>query len=238
MVELSLIIPCYNEMQVIENSLKEIKEVLDKSRYSYEVILIDDGSKDGTREIGYKLTSIYGFKWYENDKNIGRGGTVTRGIKLAKGKFAGFIDMDLEVAAYHILPLINELEKGYDVVTGRRIYNIKLKVIVRWFLSKCYFFLVRLLLNTKLKDTETGCKFFNREKILPILDETKNTRWFWDTEIMIRSYLKKMKIKEFPVLYIHKPHVSSTVNVFKDSVDYIKNLIEFRRVLKKEKRLK
>ena len=242
-IDLSVIIACYNEMQVIRSNVPRVREILESTKYSYEIILFDDGSTDGTRTVGPELAKKYNrIRWYAHDKNYGRGRTVSDGIKLAKGKIVGFIDMDLEVPAEYILPLVLEIEKGADMAVASRLEHSNFNhlpfyrrpiAIAYWFLryilSSGYTFLVKLVLGVKLQDTEVGFKFFNREKILPILDEVEDNYWFWDTELMTRSYYKGLKIKEYPALYLKNPHKKSTVKVFRDSIDYFKKLINFRR---------
>lgn len=231
-LELSLVIPLYNEEPILEESLKEIKLLLDSSKFLYEVILIDDKSMDKTVEIANKFTNQNkGFRLFCHDKNQGRGGTVRDGIKMAKGNVVGFIDIDLEVPVYNIIPCILEIKEGFDVATIHRIYKLKLNY--RWIMSKGYGWLVRLVCKSPLKDTETGCKFFNREKILPLLDQTIDNHWFWDTEIMVRSYYENLNIIEIPALFIKKSESLSSVHYFSDSVEYFLKLINFRKVIKK-----
>ena len=94
------------------------------------------------------------------------------------------------------------------------------------------YFLVKLLLKLDLKDTETGCKFFNREKILPILEEIHDRHWFWDTEIMARAYIKGLKIIETPSIFIRKGFYTR-VRIFRDSLVQFRNLARFKRELNK-----
>ena len=231
-LELSLVIPLYNEEPILEESLKEIKLLLDTFKFLYEVILIDDKSRDKTVEIAKKFTNQNkDFKLFCHDKNQGRGGTVRDGIKMAKGSMVGFIDIDLEVPVYNIIPCILKIEEGFDVATIHRIYKLKLNY--RWIMSKGYGWLVKLICKTPLKDTETGCKFFNREKILPVLDKTVDNHWFWYTEIMVISYYENLKIIEIPALFIKKSESLSSVNYFSDSVKYFLKLIKFRKVVKR-----
>lgn len=89
------------------------------------------------------------------------------------------------------------------------------------------------LLKVNFHDTEVGFKFFNHQKILPILDEIEDSRWFWDTEIIVRSYYKWLKIKEYPALFLKSFEKKSTVKVFRDSWDCFRKLISFRKKLQK-----
>jgi glycosyltransferase involved in cell wall biosynthesis len=230
-MDISLVIPCYNEGPYLEKNLKEIYALLSFLRADFEMIIIDDKSKNDT------LGRIMNFvkengntQLLRHDVNQGRGYTVTEGIRKAKGKVVGFIDIDLEVASQNIIPLVLKVLEGYDVALGKRIYKIKSNL--RWILSKGYASLVHATCKTPFLDTETGCKFFNREKILPVLDETEDPHWFWDTEIVTRSYYKGLKIAEVPVLFIRENQKYSTVKFFRDTLYYFKQLLRFRNVIK------
>ncbi|MCK4422697.1 MAG: glycosyltransferase, partial [Candidatus Omnitrophica bacterium] len=94
-IDISIIVACYNEMQVIKQSLPRIEEIMRVSRYSYEIILYDDGSTDGTRELGPLLAAqSSNIIWKQHENNLGRGQTVRDGLALARGRISGFIDMD------------------------------------------------------------------------------------------------------------------------------------------------
>jgi glycosyltransferase involved in cell wall biosynthesis len=250
-VDLSVVIACYNEETVLEQSMREIFQVLDATRYTYEIIFVDDCSKDNTRKIIDELIGKYSdrltdlkptehpvpiIKKIFHLENQGRGQTVADGIREAQGKIVGFIDIDLEAHARYIPSMVMAIHNGADIAIGWRIYKLQLRTLHRAISSKTYITLVNWLLQIPLKDTETGYKFFNREKILPILEEVEDKRWFWDTEIMTRAYYKQFKIAEIPVLFIKRYEVPSTVKFFKDSREYFVKLLKFRKIVKTLKR--
>lgn len=235
--DLSLVLACYNEESVIEESVAEIIEVLDHTRYSYELIFVDDCSKDRTRELIDRLIERYPDKRISrifHTENKGRGGTVSDGIRAAQGDVAGFIDIDLEVHARYIPSCVTAVRNGADIAVGRRIYKLNLRSLDRYVLSGGYVRLVRRLLGVDLNDTETGYKFFKRERILPVLDEIDDQRWFWDTEVMVRSYYKDYRIAEIPCLFLRRFDKASTVSLLSDTVDYLRQLWRFRKTVKNE----
>jgi glycosyltransferase involved in cell wall biosynthesis len=233
-LDLSLIIPCYNEEKILRIFFEEIINVLSNSIFNYELIFIDDCSTDKTREIIDDIirnnTNNILMRKIFHTQNQGRGYAVTDGIKVSRGEIAGFIDTDLSTPPCYIPALVIEIKKGADIATALRFYKLSWTTIPRWIITKAYRFLVTLLLGLDLKDTETGCKFFNREKILPILEEIKDNYWFWDTEIMVRSYIKGMKIVEMPSIFIRRG-LYSRVKIFRDSMRHFINLLKFRREL-------
>lgn len=232
--DLSLILALYDEGPTLPQSLHKIFEVLDKSNLKYEVILIDDRSQDQSATLAKQaIANRSNCLFYQHKKNVGRGGTVAEGIRLAKGRVVGFIDVDLEVSPDYMPQMIEKiLNNEADVVTGRRFYKLKLPSLLRQIASLIYRWLVRLLLKLPYYDTETGYKFFNREKILPIVEKVQDKGWFWDTEIMARTYYHHLRVLELPVLFIHRFDKKSTVKIFNDSWDYLVKLIKFKRKLK------
>ena len=229
-VDLSLVLACFNEGPTLNNSLAKIVEVLKLLRYSWEIIAIDDNSSDETYQILKKFSkNRKHFSVFKNTQNIGRGGTVFLGVKRAKGKVVGFIDVDLEVSPVYIPEFVRAIDKGVDLAIATRIYKDSFASINRWLLSKGYRYITKHFLNLNIKDTEAGYKFFNQKKMLPVLEKTQDKKWFFDTEIIIRSVAKKLKIVEIPVLFLRRDDKKSTVKIIPDVVAYIKAIYKFKK---------
>lgn len=231
-IYLSLIIPCYNEAEHLEKSFPKVIEVLRKLKQSFEVIVIDDFSRDNTVDIIRRLIGKnkgISIRFIEHKRNVGRGGTVTEGIMLARGGIVGFIDIDLEISPEYIPQFVEKIHNNNaDIVVGKRAFAFRVTNFLRHFASKWYALLVRNFLKLPIGDTETGYKFFNRRKIIPMLGEVKDTGWFWDTEIIARGYMNNLRIKELEVVFKKRDDKTSTVNIAKDTINYIKALISFK----------
>lgn len=235
----SLILPCYNENPVFVNSTSEILKTLDFTACDYEIIFVDDCSRDDTRALidallaqhpDKKLSRIF------HAHNKGRGGTVTDGIRAARGEIVGYIDIDLEVHARYIPSMVLAIQEGADIAIGQRNYLFQPRSLDRWILSKGYHKLSKWMLGmNEFWDTESGYKFFNRARILPVLDEIEDQRWFWDTEVMVRSALRGYKIVEIPVLFLRNYGKQSSVNALRDTLDYLKRLRAFRATVRQLK---
>jgi len=240
-IELSLIVPCYNEAPRLGKNLNRLKRVLDSVVYKSEIIIIDDASINNTVAMvdQFILTNqgAENIKFIKHDKNQGRGRTVSDGLEAARGEIAGFIDIDFSTSPWYIPALAAEIKNGADIVIGQRIYKLKFKVLHRWVLSKGYKFLVRVFLGADLGDTESGCKFFRREKIMPVLTKVEDDKWFWDTEIIARSKLAGLKITQLPTVFIRES-LYTTVKIFKDSWRHFVNLIKFSREIRRIVNLK
>lgn len=232
-LDLTLVLPCYQEEPHLKKSLTDILSILDKSKLRYEIILIDDKSKDRTAECireflvthpNHRLQAVF------HSDNKGRGATVTEGIRMAKGRYVGFMDIDLEVNAHYLPAAILPLQNGQaDVVIADRSYKNPILFFHRTMMSNVYKWLVHHLLKIPFMDTEAGFKFFVRNKILPVLDRCQDPHWFWDTEVSVRSYDAGLRIHTLPVLFLKRDDKKTTVKFFKDSWRSLKALMLFRK---------
>lgn len=229
--DVSLILPCYNEAEHFTKSVDRIIEVLDGTDFSWEILFIDDKSRDETPALiknyiaGHRRKHLSG---YFHQVNRGRGTTVAEGIEKSRGKIVGYIDIDLEVPPDYIPRFVQAVESGADVAAGWRIYDFTLRSLPRWFASKGYNLIRDKVLGTKLVDTEAGYKFFRRKKILPVLKKCLSPGWFWDTEIMVQSEKAGLKIAQIPVVFIRRFDKTSTVRLIPDTLVYLKELWRFK----------
>lgn len=234
-LDLTLVVACYNEERVLERNLARTIEVLEAAPWRYEVILADDGSSDRTPDLiarvcdrsAKKVRALY------HPENLGRGRTVSDGFRVARGRVAGFIDIDLEIDAETIPILVRAIEAGADVATARRVHRLDRRSVGRWFLSRAYSFLVRRLLDLPLQDTEAGCKFFRKRILRSLLEEIRSDGWFWDTEVMARAYVAGHRIVEIPRPFVRGYEQPSSVRVILDTLGYLKSLWQFRSELKR-----
>jgi len=234
--DVSIVIPCYNEERILEESVREIRKTMEQSVYSYEMILIDDRSTDGTREIIKRICEgAPDARYIFHEKNVGRGGTVREGLLAARGGIAGFLDIDLEVHSRYIPSMVQAVADGADVVCGYRVYNMAFQFddIFRTALSVCYRFLVGVLLKPDVRDSEAGYKFFNMAAAGPVIRLTRNEHWFWDTEIMALAAIRGLSCAEVPMVCIRRADKKTTVRPIRDSLLYLIALSGFRRRYRK-----
>ena len=224
-MSLSIVITCYNEVPVIFESYEKVVSIMDLSIIEYEIIIVDDGSS----QKNCKLLSSY-FEKKKNttlilsDENQGRGFSVSKGIKNSSKEYVIFIDTDLEIPEYTIVPLYhNIIHNDSDIIIGKRIYKIMWDAHfwIRYVLSKSYFLFSNIVLQMGFLDTETGIKIFKKKKILPIIDKIKNKRWFWDTEIIAESLRHDLIVHQIPVFVFRRTDKKSSVKIFKDSFKYL-----------------
>ena len=230
--DVSLVLACYNEAQIFTESVRRIISVLQRTDYTWEIILVDDQSQDETVALikqalqqyaGQKLSAIY------HQHNQGRGQTVRDGFHRAQGKIIGYLDIDLEIGEGYLPQFIQAVAAGNDVAAAWRIYDFNYRHLLRWLASKSYLWLQKRLLGLPFKDTEAGYKFFNQAAIMPLLKKTKNQGWFFDTEILALGFKKKLTIKEIPVAFVRRQDKTSTVRIIPDTLKYLQDLISFSK---------
>ena len=239
MAEYTVIIPCYNEENTIENAVKEIINKFKELKIDLDVIISEDGSTDRTAEIGKKLAqkykNVHFIHW--SDKRQGKGHSLKNSIKKAKTKYVIQTDCDLSNDINYIDGIIKGLEDGFDIVIGSRFHpdSIVERPLRREIASRAYNRLIRLLFKVNVKDMQCGFKGFLRESVLSVLDDVENTGWFWDTEVIVRMLKKGYKIKEVPTKFVDFRH-NTKVNVMRDSRTMGCDAIRLWIKLRKEKR--
>lgn len=231
--DVSLVLPCFNEEPVFAGSVQFILSTLQSSTYSFEIIFVDDGSTDRTRALITRVCQKnHSCRFIFHPQNKGRGAAVTTGILVAKGDVVGYIDIDLEVSPVYIPDIVSLIKSGKaDVVVGKRVYRTSIGSIVREVLSVGYRNLARVCIRTGGVDTESGYKFFNRKKFLPVVQTIKDQRWFWDTESVVRSRHAGLHVVEVPVLFIRRFDKVSSVHIIRDTMEYFGNIWRFRKEL-------
>ena len=239
-VELSLILAVYNEEPHLEESVREIRRTLALCPWTTELIFIDDASSDRSPEIVRRLADgDPAARTFFHEENAGRGATVAEGIRIAAGEVVGFIDVDLEVHCRYSPSMVQAIvEDGYDVATAHRIYKFKFTppAIVRWLLSTGYRKFARVALGSPFEDTETGFKFFRRERFLPVLERCRDPRWFWDTELMLEARRAGLRVVEIPALFQRKPARHSSLRVVPDTLAYLRAVRAYRARRRREER--
>lgn len=230
--DLSLAIPCFDEEGHLEESVDALCEVLDATRWSYEIVFVDDCSRDRTREAIARICARRpNCRAVLHERNKGRGAAFKTGFAATRGRVTGFLDIDLEVHARYVPSLVQRiLHHGVDVATGFRHYLLsQTGGLHRELLSRAYRLLTRTVLGLKVLDSETGIKFFKRETAAGVVLGSRSDGWFWDTEVMSRAELSGLAIEEVPVLFLRRYDKQSTVRIVRDSWDYLKALWRFRR---------
>ncbi len=227
---ISVILPAYNEAKRLENSVEKVLDFLSKNFDEFEIIIAEDGSTDGSDRIAEELSKKYEcVKHIHSKERLGRGKALNRAIKSAKYEYVLYMDVDLSTDLKHIKDVVRALNDGYDIAIGSRLMkDSKAKrPVYRDLPSRIYNMLVRILLNSEIRDHQCGFKAFKKSKVVDLLDEIKDNHWFWDTEILILAQRKNLRIAELPVRWKHGG--KSKVNILEDSMYMFRNILRMRR---------
>jgi len=170
---LSVVIPAYNEEQNIKRGvLEDVYQYLKTREYSWEVLIIDDGSEDKTLELTEKFA-----KGHENfrllkEPHRGKGGTVIAGMIAARGEVVLFSDMDQATPLNQLEKMLPKFKEGYDVVIGSRTGR-KGAPLLRKVMAYGFSFLRLVILRLPFKDTQCGFKAFKKEATKKIFQRMK-----------------------------------------------------------------
>jgi len=200
-IDLSVIIPAFNEENNASRMLKNLTRKLDETNLKYEVILVNDGSKDNTLYVLEQLKGSYSnIKIISYDENKGKGYAVRSGILESEGEIVMYIDGDLDISP-DILPEYIEQLKNYDIVIGsKRVSNADVKdSISRKILSKAFSIIVKIGMNLNIKDTQVGLKIGDGKQMRKIFKIMSTNGFAFDVELLTVATLLKLKIKEMPI---------------------------------------
>ncbi|MCC7398715.1 MAG: glycosyltransferase family 2 protein [Planctomycetes bacterium] len=236
--DVSVVIACYQEEGHLEESVRQLCASLDQTGRSYELIFLEDKSRDRTAEIIRRLVPLApNRRAVYHQQNVGRGGTVTEGFLLAKGRIVGFLDIDLEVHSRFLPSVLQAIDDGADGATAFRHYAVGWRptALLRHFLSSGYRWLFRMMFAVPFRDPETGFKFFLRDKIVPVVQRTRDVGWFWDSEIMILAHQAGLQVVEVPCRFERRADKQSTVRIVRDVWRYLVAIRAFRKRQRQER---
>jgi len=227
--DLTIILPAYNEEENLEKCIDETIKSVNQLKKSYEIIIIENGSKDKTFEIAKKIADKYSFVIAVHLDIATVTGAIRKGYELARGNIVINLDVDLATDMVHLEELVR-YANDFDVVTGSR-YLDSTEVKRTWdrLLMSLVFnnILVRGLLGSKLKDNNCGFRAFKKEVGINLYQEVKDNYFFGLVEIMIRAQKKGYKIKEFPIKWTENPRKIGIKRIMQFLIPGLKLWIEF-----------
>lgn len=216
---LSVIIPAYNEAKRLPLTLIDIDKHLEQQEYSYEILVVNDGSTDETAEIVRRFSPlIENLKLIDNKENHGKGAAVRQGMLLAKGTWRLFMDADNSTSVVEFNKMIPYFKAGYEVVIGSR--DVKgartspPQAIYKRFLGNIGNLIIQALLLPGIWDTQCGFKCFSDEAAGRIFRLTKINRWGFDPESLALAKALGYKIKEMPVFWVNDPRTHVRLSAY------------------------
>lgn len=237
-MKLSIIIPAFNEIDNLKRGvLEELKTYLKKVKFSHEVLIVDDGSTDGTTGlIEEAVRKNPSFRLIKNNHG-GKAIAVMTGLLQSKGEVGLFADMDQATPISELELLLPFFDQGFDIVIGSR-RGRKGAPFIRKFMAVGFSIFRTITLGLPFKDTQCGFKAFNRKSINAIFPLLMN-RWkkhlrergaavnaAFDVETLFIAKKSGFKIKEVPVSWHHVG--TERVQIIKDSLDAVVDILKIR----------
>jgi len=215
-IDVSVIIPVYNETVRLTSGLEKVLLYLTRQRFTWELIVVDDGSSVSVarmidRAVDQKILRFPIKKLpvsvYRLSKNMGKGRAIAHGVEKAHGKLIIFTDVDLSVSIEMVKPLLTALKRYPVVIGSRRKYGSKIVVHQSFFREsggRLFTFLSNAICNVGVSDVTCGFKGFTRDAAKSLFRFQKIHRWVFDTEIVFLARKKGMRVFELPVSWVNK----------------------------------
>ena len=229
--QVSIIIPAYNESQRIGQTLDRVLDCIDRRGWDAEVLVVDDGSTDNTREIvrGYmeRCSSLHLLR---NPGNRGKGYSVRNGLLQALGDVVMFTDADLSAPIDEAERLFDAIRDGADVAIGSRWLERQRQTIhqplYRRFFGRCFNAVTRVIMDLPYADTQCGFKAFRRPAAQIIFRLQRIERWGFDPEILFIARRLRYRVQEVPVTWGHDER--SKISYLRDGAKMLEDMARIR----------
>ncbi|MBW2983484.1 glycosyltransferase family 2 protein [Candidatus Woesearchaeota archaeon] len=228
-MNISVVIPAYNEENRIKKSIIKIIAYLENNFGKYEILVVDDGSTDSTHRTISELNNS-NISILRNKKNKGKGHSIKKGVLSAEYELILVTDADLSTPIEELGKFIKYIKQGYDVVFGsRNLKGSKIKEsqpFYRQLMGKTFPLLVNIITSLKFKDTQCGFKLFKNQAAKEIFNRQTIDGFAFDAEILFIANNLKYRIKEAPVVWSNSKE--SKVSPIKDSIKMFVDILKIR----------
>ena len=229
-LQLSVVIPAYNEEGMIQATLEDVERYLRTCGLSHEILVVDDGSTDRTVEIVRALMErLPSVRWVQSD-HLGKGGAVKHGMLEARGAYVLFMDADQSTRIEEVQKYLPWLRDGYDVVIGsRKMPGATVRVHqppLREAMGKVFTWLTNRLLGIRVSDVTCGFKCFQAQASRAIFQLQRVNGWGFDAEVLFIARRRGCRIKEVPVVWADD--ATTKVRLANDALRSLKELLGIR----------
>jgi len=199
-MSISVIMPAYELEDKIAESIKRAEETVKTLTEEYEIIVVDDGSKDGTYYQALEKARNPNVKVLRHQVNMGKGAAIKTGVKNATGQYTIILDADMDIDPKGMKFLIEGL-RDHDLIvcSKRHPKSVYRAPFVRKFLSVSFNAIVRLLTGIRFGDTQTGFKAFRTQGLRKMMDVIVVKRYAYDVELLVVANMLRMRALEVPV---------------------------------------
>lgn len=237
-MHLTVVVPAYNEEERLPRTLARLVEYYDAQSYPYDVIVVSDGSRDGTDRVVQDISKAHPeVVLMAYTPNRGKGCAVRTGVLAAKGDFILFCDADLATPQEETEKLLPRIELGADIAIGSRpLRESRLEVrqpLYRELAGRTFNKAVQLLAVKGIDDTQCGFKLFRRDVAIDIFRRTKVDGFGFDFESLMIARDLGYRIDEVPIRWSHQE--GSKVNLLKDGIRMLSELVKLRLAGKRKR---
>jgi len=236
----SIIIPCFNESDRLPQFLESLIEYY-SGQTDIEFIVVDDGSDviqmTRVKELvaQYSRQATFPLKFISILKNQGKGNAIQVGFNNSSGEIVGFVDADGSISPQELKAVYQTLIESkrpqqLSVAIASRIRMLGKKIersTLRHYIGRVFASYVSLLFQIPVYDTQCGCKMFRKKDIEHLLPLTTDSRWLWDTQLLILCFMEGKEIVEVPISWIAKK--GSKLSLMKDGLKMVIGLYVFKR---------
>ena len=233
-LEMSIVVPVYNEEKNIEEALRRIQAFQSLKKEPWECLIVNDGSTDRTEAITRAAIAAQPeshFKLLSNPSNHGKGFAVRQGVLAVSGRFILVTDADLSAPIKELDKLTKALNEGYDIAIGSRALKSPggdvQQSFKRWLAGRIFNGVVRTLALRGISDTQCGFKCFKKQAAHELFRAQKLDGFSFDVEVLRLAQKRGLRIKEVPVMW--RQARDSRVRLFHDSLKMVRDLFYLRR---------
>lgn len=229
MAKVDIVIPVYNEEQIVAQSVSTLRDFLLKNvSFEWTIIIADNASTDATLSVAKILSAEYPDVEYIYIEQKGRGRALRKTWLESNADIVSYMDVDLSTGLEAFPQLITAIEDGYDIAIGSRLMSESQveRSLKREITSRGYNLLIKAILFTKFHDAQCGFKAVKKSVVQEIVPLIQNQEWFFDTELLILATKNGYRIKEIPVKWVED--TDSRVHLMKTIKEDIKGLLRLR----------
>ena len=228
---LSIVVPCFNEEQRLPRTIEQIQRYLDGKHADYELILVDDGSSDGTRQVMDAAAGRHSSVRVEAlPHNRGKGRALAVGVEAARGEEILLTDADLSTPIEELEKLQAAVDKGAGVaIASRALRESRVEVsqpVYRVMMGKVFNLIVQAVLLPGIWDTQCGFKLFRADVARPVFASLSTDGFGYDPEVLYHARKRGVKIAEVPVTW--RNSAPTKVSPVLSSLDMLKHVLRVR----------
>jgi len=221
---ISVIVPARDEEEAILRCINETIAVMEVAGFGYELIVVDDGSRDRTYEVAEEMARKFSkVKVLRFEVNLGKGYAVKKGFGQSSGNLVMYMDADLSIHPNQIPNLVSKVKDADIVVGSKRHPQSEIRYpLHRRFLSKCFNLLVKAMFKLRISDTQAGFKLFRREVLEAVLPKVLVKRYAFDVELLVNARRRGYRMVEAPIVVRHGERGKMTIReIFHMAIDLL-----------------